>query len=110
MMTQVQAIGLDEQAIALESGAKYFLQSMTTNFLPNADDQSTPVLSQTDSPTAPNREPLKHLLIGSAKGVTSTIHRLQVNGYAYVGDWSPLLPTGNPGEVMSILDRPIVVR
>ncbi|RCJ20280.1 hypothetical protein A6S26_05680 [Nostoc sp. ATCC 43529] len=83
---------------------------MTTSFLPNTDDQSTPVLSQTDSPTAPNREPLKHLLIGSVKGVTSTIHRLQLVGYADVADWSQLLPTANPDEVMSILNRPVVVK
>nr|WP_322720411.1 hypothetical protein [Nostoc sp. ChiQUE02]MDZ8233460.1 hypothetical protein [Nostoc sp. ChiQUE02] len=46
-----------------------------------------------------NREPIKHLLIGSSKAVTSTIHYLQVIGYASVGDWSQLLPTANPGEV-----------
>ncbi|MEH2252315.1 hypothetical protein [Nostoc sp.] len=83
---------------------------MTTSFLPSTDNQSTPVLSQTDSPTAPNREPLKHLLIGSAKAVTGTIHYLQVIGYADVGDWSQLLLTGNTGEVMSILSRHILVQ
>lgn len=109
MMTQVQAFTL-EKAIAPESVAKCSVQSMTTSFLPNTDEQSTPVLSQTDSSTAPNREPLKHLLIGSVKGVTSTIHRLQLVGYADVGDWSQLLPTANPDEVMSILNRPVVVK
>jgi hypothetical protein len=57
-----------------------------------------------------DREPLKHLLIGSRKTVTSTIHHLQVIGYADVGDWSELLPTGNSGEVMSILSRQILVK
>ncbi|WP_262984342.1 hypothetical protein [Nostoc sp. 'Peltigera membranacea cyanobiont' 210A] len=41
--------------------------------------------------------------------LTSTIHYLQVIGYASVGDWSQLLPTANPGEVMSILSRQILV-
>ncbi|GAX37118.1 hypothetical protein [Nodularia sp. NIES-3585] len=55
------------------------------------------------------REPIKHLLIGSPKTVSSTIHYLQVIGYASIGDWSPLLPTTNPGEVMSILVRQILM-
>lgn len=56
-----------------------------------------------DAPSG--REPLRHLLIGSPRGVTSTIHNLYGLGYAEVGIWSPLLPTPNPGEVMSILTR-----
>jgi len=83
---------------------------ITQNFLSGVEDQNTALNSQTDSPTAPNREPLKHLLIGSAKAVTSTIRVLHQLGYANVGDWSQLLPTANPGEVMSILNRPIVVK
>ncbi|MBD2437199.1 hypothetical protein [Nostoc sp. FACHB-110] len=68
-----------------------------------------------DTPTAstqmqfPTREPIKHLLIGSTKAVTSTIHYLQVIGYASVGDWSPLQSTGNADEVMSILIRQILM-
>ena len=57
----------------------------------------------------PHREPIKHLLIGSAKAVTSTIHYLQVIGYAEVGDWSPLTPTDTPDQVISILIRQILV-
>jgi hypothetical protein len=83
---------------------------MTTNFLSSADDPNTPVPSKTADKTAPLREPLKHLLIGSPKAVTGTIHYLQVLGYADVGDWSPLLPSPNPGEVMSILSRQILVQ
>ena len=55
-------------------------------------------------------EPLKHLLIGCPKAVISTIHHLQVIGYASIGDWSPLLPTANPDEVMSILIRQILIQ
>ncbi|MCC5639697.1 hypothetical protein LC593_28500 [Nostoc sp. CHAB 5844] len=67
------------------------------------EDSTTPTRN-------PHREPVKHLLIGSPKAVTRTIHRLQVIGYASVGDWSPLLPTGNPDEVMSILIRQILMQ
>ncbi|MBD2336667.1 hypothetical protein H6G64_06635 [Calothrix sp. FACHB-156] len=58
----------------------------------------------------PHRKPIKHLLIGSAQAVTSTIHYLQVIGYASTGDWSPLVPTENPDEVMSILIRQILMQ
>ncbi|WP_103124902.1 hypothetical protein [Nostoc cycadae] len=67
------------------------------------EDSTTPTRN-------PHREPIKHILMGSAKAVTSTIHHLQMNGYASVGDWSPLLPTANPDEVMSILIRQILMQ
>ncbi|MBD2629657.1 hypothetical protein [Trichormus variabilis] len=57
-----------------------------------------------------NREPLRHLLIGSRRTVTRTIHHLQVLGYADVGDWSEPIPTGNAGEFMSILKRQILIK
>ncbi|MBU7582853.1 MAG: hypothetical protein KAF91_08065 [Nostoc sp. TH1S01] len=64
-----------------------------------------------NTPTSnPYRKPIKHILMGSADVVTSTIHHLQVIGYASVGDWSPLLPTDNADEVMSILIRQILMR
>lgn len=52
------------------------------------EDLDTPTRSQSTQQQFPNREPIKHLLIGSPKAVTSTIHYLQVIGYASVGDWS----------------------
>lgn len=98
MMTQ----GITQPATATsEEGA-----NVIQGFLSAADSTS----NQIDSQVSPGREPLKHLLIGSPKAVTSTIHHLQVIGYAQVGNWSPLLPSPNPGEVMSILNRPIVVQ
>ncbi|MDY6941048.1 MAG: hypothetical protein SWY16_25745 [Cyanobacteriota bacterium] len=66
---------------------------------------------QPDNPQsiAPQRESLKLLIIGSASSVTRTIHSLHCRGFAEVGDWSPLQPTSNPGEVMSILVRQLLV-
>ncbi|MGI2902594.1 hypothetical protein [Tolypothrix sp. VBCCA 56010] len=74
------------------------------------EDLNTPILNQSTEHPFPKREPIKHLLIGSPKAVNSTIHYLQVIGYASVGDWSPLLPTANPGEFMSILSRQILMQ
>ncbi len=89
----------------------FLLVTMTYNFLPNASDSNLPQLNlQSREPAPSDREPLKHLLIGSPKAVISTIHSLQILCYASVGDWSPLLPTANPGEVMSILSRYILVQ
>jgi hypothetical protein len=86
-MTQVQALIYDSQAIGV-----------------------TPIPNQTDSQASPEREPIKHTLIGSPKAVTSTIRVLHQLRYASIGDWSPLVPTGNTGEVMSILIRSILVQ
>jgi hypothetical protein len=83
---------------------------ITQSFLSGVEDPNPPVPVQGADNIAPLREPLKHLLIGSSKAVTSTIRYLQIIGYAQVGDWSQLLPTGNPGEFMSILSRQISVQ
>ncbi|MBD2135086.1 hypothetical protein H6F47_22375 [Sphaerospermopsis sp. FACHB-1094] len=83
---------------------------ITQSFLSEIEDLNAPGTNQGTVLSVPLKEPLKHLLIGSPKAVTSTIHYLQVIGYAEVGDWSPLLPSPNPNEVMSILNRPIVVQ
>lgn len=80
---------------------------MTQSRYSESDEQGI-VLS--DKVTEPGRETLKHLVIGSPKAVKSTIYSLQVLGYAQVSDWSRLIPTANPGEVMSILSRSITIQ
>jgi hypothetical protein len=83
-------------------------QSKLEQFLRNADLEKS-ARHQSLQPPSPSRKPIKHILIGSPQTVTSTIHHLQIIGYASVGDWSQLIPTGNSGEVMSILIRQILV-
>lgn len=68
-------------------------------------DRSSPLLIPTPDELPPDREPLRHLLIGSPQAVRHTIHELHVLNYAEAIVWSPLLPTGKPDEVMSILIR-----
>ena len=61
----------------------------------------------------PERERLRHLVIGSPEGVRSTIHTLHVLGYAEQATWSQLvtipesgiLITPAQGEVFSLLRR-----
>lgn len=54
------------------------------------------------SETENEREPLRMMLIGSRARVMEEIHYLYAKGVAEVGDWSPLMPSPNPGEVMTI--------
>jgi hypothetical protein len=123
-MTQLQTLE-DEQAIAQlelelyiaqqsnstapEEGGNYEVQNTIRAFL-SSTDANAPELSETNPQTIPCREPLRHLLIGTPKAVTSTIHYLKVVGYAEVSDWSRPQPTTNPGEVISILSRIILVQ
>jgi hypothetical protein len=63
--------------------------------LPSGDRQSE----------TPAREPLRVMLIGSREGVIEAMHSLHHKNFADVNGWSPLLPSANPGEVMSIYTR-----
>jgi hypothetical protein len=74
---------------------------MAEEFLSDSIASSSPNFA---SPT-PEREPVRMMLIGSHEGVTEKIHTLHALGFAEAGAWSPLLPTPNPGEVMSILTQ-----
>ncbi|MBF2018485.1 MAG: hypothetical protein IGS23_25480 [Rivularia sp. T60_A2020_040] len=79
------------------------------NFLADASNQNLAIpqsiISQVSEP-----EKIKHTLTGSSKAVIGTIQVLHQLGYANIRDWTPLLPTSNPGEVMSILVRSITVQ
>lgn len=54
-------------------------------------------------PTSANRELLKLFIISSRPVVSRVIHSFHRDNFACVSDWSPLVPTQNPGEVMSVL-------
>ncbi|MDF5707374.1 MAG: hypothetical protein PUP90_06750 [Nostoc sp. S4] len=84
-------------------------QSQLQQYL-GSENLNIPALNQPAQNPLPKREPIKHILIGSSKAVTSTIHYLQVIGYASIGDWSLLIPTSNSDEVMSILIRQILMQ
>nr|MDZ8166386.1 hypothetical protein [Nostoc sp. CmiSLP01]MDZ8285913.1 hypothetical protein [Nostoc sp. ChiSLP01] len=85
-----------------------FAQVPLQQFLASENFDASTLKESTQKPL-PKREQIKHILIGSPKGVTSTINRLHLVGYAHVTDWSQLLPTANPDEVMSILIRYILI-
>jgi hypothetical protein len=82
---------------------------MNTSFLAETFQTTTPLVSSNDSTeTTPDRESVKVVIYGSKRGVNNTILTLYKLGFAQVNEWSPLLPSSNPGEVMSILTRHIL--
>ena len=87
------------------------MKSKYRNFVANVSSQEKaiaspqPIISQHPEP-----EKIKHILIGSKEAVIATIEVLHQLSYADVRDWTPLLPTSNPGEVTSVLVRSITVQ
>ncbi|MFN6559948.1 MAG: hypothetical protein RMY28_009080 [Nostoc sp. ChiSLP01] len=82
---------------------------MTTSFVAETFQTTTPLVSTNDSTeTTPDRESVKVVIYGSKRDVNNTILTLYKLGFAQVNEWSPLLPSSNPGEVMSILTRHIL--
>ena len=75
--------------------------------------QTDPFLLRTDPrPSAPPREELRHILLGSPVAIQQTIHLLHRLNYAEPGLWSPtmavegqLVITPAQGEAMSLLRR-----
>lgn len=51
------------------------------------------------------RETVKLMVVGSPRAVENTIRVLYLRGFAELYEWSPMQPTQNPGEVMSLMRR-----
>ncbi|MGB3297191.1 MAG: hypothetical protein WBA76_02900 [Phormidesmis sp.] len=76
-------------------------------------DQNFPTLHIALTPHGnPQREPLRHILLGSPAAIRQTIHLLHTLSYAETVLWSPILTTEEPliitpaqGEAMSLLKR-----
>ena len=56
------------------------------------------------------RETVKVMVIGSPRAVENTIRVLYLRGFAELYEWSPMQPTQNPGEVMSLMRRLLSLR
>ncbi|EDX85442.1 hypothetical protein S7335_3143 [Synechococcus sp. PCC 7335] len=79
-------------------------------FIPSVQDASASTASPIASTTPPlinDTETVRHLLFGSLSAVQFTIRLLYKRGYAEPNDWSQLISTGRPNEVMAILTRRI---
>jgi len=82
---------------------------MPENFLLSASEASDLALGSASKERTPDRESLRLLVIGSRQGVIGTIQTLHRLRFAEVREWSPLLPGPNPGKVMSILTRYLMI-
>lgn len=66
-------------------------------------DEADTASSAADRSQEPNRRFNKMILIGTPEWVRGMIFRLHASGIAEASTWSRLLPTENPGEVISTL-------
>jgi hypothetical protein len=72
----------------------------------NASSVSVANVSASPSPV-PQYETVRHLVFGSVAAVQNTIKLLYRLNYAEPNDWSKLVPTGQPHEVMAVLTKKV---
>ena len=68
-----------------------------------------PTASEPSPPSASDSEEVKVILQGSPRAIANEMHVLHLKGYAEIGRWSPLQPTGKAGEFISVLIRFLVL-
>ncbi|NEQ28990.1 MAG: hypothetical protein F6K28_60625 [Microcoleus sp. SIO2G3] len=86
--TQIGETAMTEESVPVPAP-----QQPATEFFPPTDDP----------------EILRVLAIGSREVVNIFVHRLHQANIAHFNEWSRLLPTPNPGEVMRILTKRISI-
>jgi len=82
---------------------------MPTSFLTDTDTNLPSVEIKTTTDPNSGREFVKVIIVGSAKGVVKIIHTLYRLGFAEVTEWSQPTATTNPGEVMSVMKRCVLL-
>ncbi|NEQ80205.1 MAG: hypothetical protein F6K26_08080 [Moorea sp. SIO2I5] len=83
---------------------------MFTDFVPNPDNNPECLIpGNTSQFFFGKKEPVEHRLKGSRKAVMNTIYSLYNQGYAQLYEWTPLEPSGMPGEVISTLTRYLIL-
>ena len=77
----------------------------------SATDETATTTSdpQPEPAEAGSFETVNHVVFGNPDAVRLTIQSLHQKRYAEPNDWSKLLPTGRPNEVMVILTRRVRV-
>ncbi|MBD2057665.1 hypothetical protein H6F88_16845 [Oculatella sp. FACHB-28] len=79
---------------------------MPEEFPLNADEN--PLDAVLDSHSRSQKRSNQMILIGAPAWVKKIIHLMHVARIAEVRDWSRLMPTRNPNEVISLMQRPRV--
>ncbi|NEO01756.1 MAG: hypothetical protein F6K50_42130 [Moorea sp. SIO3I7] len=79
---------------------------MSDNFRPNPENNPEEITpSNTPQERSPKKYPIKHILKGSRQAISNTMHTLYARGYAQIDEWSPLQPTGIPGEFITMMTK-----
>ncbi|MEB3232965.1 MAG: hypothetical protein VKJ64_18305 [Leptolyngbyaceae bacterium] len=74
----------------------------------NASPVSVATVSASSSSVpVPQYESVRHMVFGSAIAVQNTIKLLYRLNYAEPNDWSKLVPTGQPNEVVAVLTKKV---
>lgn len=85
------------------------MEDFLPNDLPNDSELPSVEASVQVSGDAVSREEfVKIMVIGSRKGITSVIKMLHTLRFAEVGEWSPIMPHGQSGELMSVLRKRVL--
>lgn len=78
-------------------------------YLPNDSElPSVEASIQVYSDSVSKKEFVKVMVIGSRKGITSIIKMLHTLRFAEVGEWTPIVPHGESGELMSVLRKRVL--
>ncbi|NET80737.1 MAG: hypothetical protein F6J94_01715 [Moorea sp. SIO1F2] len=83
---------------------------MTEDFVPNENnnpEETTP--DNTPQEPSPKKFPVKHILKGSRKAILNTMYALYGLRYAEISEWSPLQPTGIPGEFITMMTKYLII-
>ncbi|NEP53719.1 MAG: hypothetical protein F6K65_34945 [Moorea sp. SIO3C2] len=78
---------------------------MDSEFRPNPETNPEDITPSNN----PKKYPIQHILRGSRKGIINTMHSLYAVGYAEIIEWTPLQPTGLPGEFITMMTKYITL-
>ncbi|AOY80995.2 hypothetical protein BJP36_14890 [Moorena producens JHB] len=83
---------------------------MDSEFRPNPENNPEEITpSHNPQESSPKKYPVKHILKGSRKAIINTMHSLYALRYAEISEWSPLQPTGIPGEFITMMTKYITL-
>ncbi|NEN96332.1 MAG: hypothetical protein F6K50_12540 [Moorea sp. SIO3I7] len=83
---------------------------MPDNFRPNPENNPEEITpSNTPQEPSPKKYPVQHILKGSRRAISNTMYTLSALRYAQISDWSPLQPTGIPGEFITTMTKYIIL-
>lgn len=82
-----------------------FQNESNPNFHPNPKPQPQPEPQRPFQLPPHNQEVVRVILLGDYGGIINTIHQFAAKGLADPNQWCPLVPTGRPGEYLTIHTR-----